>query len=237
MPHFCILRNRRSRIGCKLRGAFAGKALWAVSSGTPRPAQRKRTPAHEKASRKGCSESRKSGGTPLFRAFTGFASRIRSRAAKPAKYENLWVFIRSDAPVVRAGWNIRGCGPLSTPGFFDTLKASRSGCFLAAGKPCLLTGQGLCAEGRKGLPGGEKQREAADKWTLRFCPPAAGDGGSRKPDAFTGKRSPLRRRAGRPPRSRAAGAPYSPPGPAESAARSRTAYQGRRAVGKTRAAE
>ncbi len=32
-----------------------------------------------------------------------------------AKYENLWVFIRSDAHVVRAGLNIRGCGPLSTP--------------------------------------------------------------------------------------------------------------------------
>ena len=57
-----------------------------------------------------------------FLSFTGFASRIRSRAAKPAKYENLWVFIRSDAHVVRAGWNIRGCGPLSTPGFFDNLK-------------------------------------------------------------------------------------------------------------------
>ena len=58
-----------------------------------------------------------------FLSFTGFASRIRSRAAKPAKYENLWVFIRSDAHVVRAGLNIRGCGPLSTPGFFDRLRA------------------------------------------------------------------------------------------------------------------
>ena len=57
-----------------------------------------------------------------FLSFTGFASRIRSRAAKPAKYENLWVFIRSDAHVVRAGLNIRGCGPLSTPGFFDRLR-------------------------------------------------------------------------------------------------------------------
>ena len=56
-----------------------------------------------------------------FLSFTGFASRIRSRAAKSAKYENLWVFIRSDAHVVRAGLNIRGCGPLSTPGFFDSL--------------------------------------------------------------------------------------------------------------------
>ena len=57
----------------------------------------------------------------IFLSFTGFASRIRSRAAKSAKYENLWVFIRSDAHVVRAGLNIRGCGPLSTLGFFDRL--------------------------------------------------------------------------------------------------------------------
>jgi len=47
---------------------------------------------------------------------------MRSRAAKPAKNENLWVFIRSDAHVVRAGLNIRGCGPLSTPGVIDRLK-------------------------------------------------------------------------------------------------------------------
>ena len=84
-----------------------------------------------------------------FLSFTGFASRKKHevppretgrnrpaaaglRAAKSAKYENLWVFIRSDAHppgglllpqrgnspcVVRAGLNIRGCGPLSTPGF------------------------------------------------------------------------------------------------------------------------
>ena len=57
-----------------------------------------------------------------FLSFTGFASRIRSRAAKSAKYENLWVFIRSDAHVVRAGLNIRGCGPLSTPGVIDRLR-------------------------------------------------------------------------------------------------------------------
>ena len=57
-----------------------------------------------------------------FLSFTGFASRIRYRAAKPAKYENLRVFILSDAHppgglllplrgnspcVVRAGLNIR----------------------------------------------------------------------------------------------------------------------------------
>ena len=75
------------------------------------------------------SECRKSGRAPLFRAFTGFASRIRSRAAKPAKHENLWVFIRSDAHVVRAGLHIRGCGPLSTPGFFDRLKRPKAAFF------------------------------------------------------------------------------------------------------------
>ena len=61
-----------------------------------------------------------------FLSFTGFASRIRSRAAKSAKYENLWVFIRSDAHVVRAGLNIRGCGPLSTLGFFDRLWGAKA---------------------------------------------------------------------------------------------------------------
>ena len=45
-----------------------------------------------------------------------------ARSAPNAKYENLWVFIRSDAHVVRAGLNIRGCGPLSTLGFFDRLR-------------------------------------------------------------------------------------------------------------------
>ena len=61
-----------------------------------------------------------------------------ARPAPNAEYENLWVFIRSDAHppgglllplrgnspcVVRAGLNIRGCGPLSTPGFIDRLWA------------------------------------------------------------------------------------------------------------------
>ena len=31
--------------------------------------------------------------------------------------ENLWAFIRSDAHAVRAGINIRGSRPLTTPGF------------------------------------------------------------------------------------------------------------------------
>ena len=66
-------------------------------------------------------ECRKSGYSPLFRVFAGFASRSRSRAAKPARYENLKVFIRSDVHAVRAGLNIRGCGPLTTPGFIDRL--------------------------------------------------------------------------------------------------------------------
>ena len=51
----------------------------------------------------------------FFEFFSCFASRIRSRAAKPAKYENLRVFIRLDAHVVKAGINLRGCGPLTTP--------------------------------------------------------------------------------------------------------------------------
>ena len=57
----------------------------------------------------------------FFEFFSCFASRIRSRAAKPAKYENLRVFIRFNAHVVKAGINLRGCGPLTTPRFFDRL--------------------------------------------------------------------------------------------------------------------
>ena len=53
-----------------------------------------------------------------FLSFTGFASRIRSRAAKPAKYENLWVFIRSDVHAVRAGIKLKGRPPLNNPGVF-----------------------------------------------------------------------------------------------------------------------
>ena len=79
-----------------------------------------------------------------FLSFTGFASRIRSRAAKSAKYENLWVFIRSDAHppgglllplrgnspcVVKAGINLRGCGPLTTPWVFLQAKKWLSATF------------------------------------------------------------------------------------------------------------
>ena len=72
-----------------------------------------------------------------FSSFHRFCLCIRSRAAKPAKYETLWVFIRSDAHVVRAGWDIRGCGPLSTPGFFDNLSrcARMRGGFCSAANP------------------------------------------------------------------------------------------------------
>ena len=82
-----------------------------------------------------------------FLSFTGFASRIRSRAAKSAKYENLWVFIRSDAHVVRAGLNIRGCGPLSTLGFFDKLRAAcllRRPCEYVYGVLSEIPGRKLC---------------------------------------------------------------------------------------------
>ena len=57
----------------------------------------------------------------FFEFFSCFASRIRSRAAKPAKYENIRVFILFDAHVVKTGINLRGCGPLTTPRFFDKL--------------------------------------------------------------------------------------------------------------------
>ena len=57
----------------------------------------------------------------FFKFFSCFTSRIRSRAAKPAKHENLWIFIRFDTHVVKAGINLRDCGSLTTPGLFDKL--------------------------------------------------------------------------------------------------------------------
>ena len=54
-----------------------------------------------------------------------------ARSAPNAKYENLWVFIRSDAHVVRAGLNIRA---LINPGVFrQTVRNAYAALFL-----CLL---------------------------------------------------------------------------------------------------
>ena len=50
-----------------------------------------------------------------FSSFYGFASRISSRAEKPARYENLWVFIRSDVRAVRAGIKLKGQASLNNP--------------------------------------------------------------------------------------------------------------------------
>ena len=43
---------------------------------------------------------------------------------KQLKYENLWAFIRSDVHAVRASIKLKGRRPLTTPGFFDTLRAA-----------------------------------------------------------------------------------------------------------------
>ena len=58
-----------------------------------------------------------------FSSFSGFASRISSRAAKPERYENLKVFIRSDVHAVRAGIKLKGLPPLKNPAFFRQAKA------------------------------------------------------------------------------------------------------------------
>ncbi len=52
-------------------------------------------------------------------AFATFFHPLLAPAARPAAgagYEKPSVFIRSDVHAVRAGMNIRGCAPLSTPG-------------------------------------------------------------------------------------------------------------------------
>ena len=54
----------------------------------------------------------------FFEFFSCFASRIRSRAAKPARYENLEVFIRSDVHAVIAGIKLKGQAPLNNPRVF-----------------------------------------------------------------------------------------------------------------------
>ena len=61
----------------------------------------------------------------FFEFFPCFASRIRSRAANHAKYENLWVFIRIDAHAVKAGINLRGLRPLNNPGVVRQAEAAK----------------------------------------------------------------------------------------------------------------
>ncbi|MDD6721606.1 MAG: hypothetical protein PUE24_04905, partial [Clostridiales bacterium] len=51
------------------------------------------------------------------------ASRISSRAAKPARYENLKVFIRSDVHAVKAGIKLKRQLPLNNPKVFDRLRS------------------------------------------------------------------------------------------------------------------
>ena len=59
-----------------------------------------------------------------FLNFTGFASRISSRAAKVARYENLWVLIRSDAHAARAGIKLKGRPPLNNPRVYRQAEAA-----------------------------------------------------------------------------------------------------------------
>ena len=53
-----------------------------------------------------------------FSSFHGFCLSHSLPAAKPAKYENLKVFIRSDVHAVRAGIKLKGRPPLNNPGVF-----------------------------------------------------------------------------------------------------------------------
>ena len=50
-----------------------------------------------------------------FSSFHGFCLSHSLPAAKPAKYENLKVFIRSDVHAVRAGIKLKGQPPLNSP--------------------------------------------------------------------------------------------------------------------------
>ena len=57
-----------------------------------------------------------------FSSFHGFCLSHSLPAAKPAKYENPKVFIRSDVHAVRAGIKLKGLPPLNNPGFIDRLR-------------------------------------------------------------------------------------------------------------------
>ena len=59
-----------------------------------------------------------------FLSFFGFRLSHSLPGGKTRKVRKPKGFIRSDVHTVRAGLNIRGCGPLSTPGFIDRLGLS-----------------------------------------------------------------------------------------------------------------
>ena len=50
-----------------------------------------------------CSSVSKKWRRPLFRVFHGFCFSLRSRAAKAARYESLWAFLRFGVPAAEAG--------------------------------------------------------------------------------------------------------------------------------------
>ena len=54
-----------------------------------------------------------------FSSFHGFCLSHSLPAAKPAKYENPKVFIRSDVHAVRAGIKLKGQPPLNNPRFYQ----------------------------------------------------------------------------------------------------------------------
>ena len=60
-----------------------------------------------------------------FSSFCGFCLSHSFPSGKTRKVRKPPVFIRFDAHVVKAGINLRGCGPLTTPRFFDRLKGLR----------------------------------------------------------------------------------------------------------------
>ena len=54
-----------------------------------------------------------------FSSFHGFC--LPLPGGKSRRYENLWVFIRSDVHAARAGIKLKGSRPVTTPWFIDRL--------------------------------------------------------------------------------------------------------------------
>jgi len=65
--------------------------------------------------------------SPLLRVFFGFCLSHSFPGGKTRREEKPSVFIRFDVHAVKAGINLRGCGPLTTLSFLEAAPAAKRG--------------------------------------------------------------------------------------------------------------
>ena len=65
--------------------------------------------------------------SPLLRVFFGFCLSHSFPGGKTRREEKPPVFIRFDVHAVKAGINLRGCGPLTTLSFLEAAPAAKRG--------------------------------------------------------------------------------------------------------------